>query len=815
MDQEQHTRRVAVVVVLGVGDDTPGSGRDEVVDMLVADPSGRWESADRRDDLRLVASAESRGEAQDGELVSGLGAPNLREPFTVPTATVHGRDGAPDVTVHEMYWADLSRAQGSAQRLFYLLFAITLQVSTLGIEALRGLREPRTRVVGVLQGTLTVLSYFLVYVVTPLLFTIGGMAVTVNLMLLTHVSGAMAAGLWLVCLIAMAAVAWWIADRIFRGGWTFDPPQKPRGFRRGRTPWWGSQWLWWGAAAAVGGAILIVWVLTQRVPGWVPLSIGYLLFIDCGAVGLATLFIRRVSPDEPTDEQLRTARHNVRLVVRFAFAAVPVGAMVCAAAVKSGHAQLSVRVADTLTMVAAGVFRVAWLAMLVGCTVAVLMALALPRVPDRPGDPEGTARRGVIGTVMASVVLGPLLFSLASSSSFLLFNAVWRVYPSFAKSWGDGMQPARPGTTLFHPLGARFDETASTADWGTAVVKSLIQPLGVALLLLLVIAVLLTFTFKGYVRTLGTRYRCASAVNASTEQAGALTTALGRLDGSLAFLGAVIPLVALSTAAAALAWMVPAHAVQVPARWMAQVAFPIAYALALLSIAAVGLGRVGPVGNFGGGFGRLLGTVLDLLYDVSTYLRVGTPAMVVPRVRMMARYRAILAHIAGTAPDRTVVFAHSQGTILSLAALLGDEGRLPKVAKPPAAAVPRPLTLVTYGSPTLQIYARRFPGQFAPWVEEGVAPGSAITEWCNLFRAGDYVGRGLGPHHSADPDAPDTAPIRERCLGPGLHTGYTKDERWRRVARAIVAAPEVPALSSVDLSDLTVARIGGWGDRTA
>jgi hypothetical protein len=188
--------------------------------------------------------------------------------------------------------------------------------------------------------------------------------------------------------------------------------------------------------------------------------------------------------------------------------------------------------------------------------------------------------------------------------------------------------------------------------------------------------------------------------------------------------------------------------------------------------------------------------VLDIPYDVATYLRVSQPGIVAPRERMLRRYRALLGEVAAGGVDRVpydalVIVSHSQGTVLSAATLFGDANRSPR-ARPldeeePDMTLPPEVSLLTCGSPLRQLYGERFPGQY-DWVRElprrpgGLRPVTGT--WVNLYRSGDYVGRALW---ARDPDAPEVfdperpaydlrAPggprVVEGCVGAGSHTGY-------------------------------------------
>ena len=797
---------VAVIVVSGVGDDTLGGGRDAIVATFVEDPGRRWAPEATCSTMRMVAAADSGDGARDGgPLVTGKGSPNLRMPFAVPTARIESRGDAPPVDVYEMHWADLSRAQGPVQRLFYLLFAITMQVSTIGLEAVRrfaGELDPAGgRVRKWLAWTLNAMSYWLVYVITPLVLAMVALTITVNIELLTGAAGQTSWALLAVLGLGAGAAGWWIGGRVYRGGWTFDPPNDPWAYREATSepsPWpfrtlltltvaFVGAAIWMGSGAATDLAVQVV----------------YLIGVSGAAIALAT----RIAdvPAEPDPERLHAARmrarRRVRSVIQAAYAAIPVGAMLLAVLNEPRDGGAGVRAANALTMIAGGAFRGAWLVKLVCCSVCVVLALWM-RMGRRP---HRGARQRLSATVMLSVMLGPLLYSLATSAMFLVFAAAWRVYPDSAKRWPD-IEPGCPGDTITEPIVACVAGPArSTADWGTEVVRAVVQPLGLALLLAAAFLALIGWFFRPYIATFRARNAHANAVDVSLRQGRAFTRAVAQTGHDAMFI-AYVGMVLVITLGAAAIWLDGREAVQDVGDLLASVAFPMAYAIAVLAVAGVGLRNVGFLGRFGDGFLRILGLVLDTIYDVTTYLRMANPAIVAPRVQMVARYRAVLKHARERGYGHVVVMAHSQGTILTLATLLGDDDRAPRVTRPAPDDLPQTITFLSYGSPVTQTYAQRFPGQFADWPARAVAPTSPIGSWLNVYRAGDYVGRWIRGAAAAGPDAPDTPPIRERCLGPGHHTGYPADERWRRVARHVVVTPAgAVALSDVSLADLTVA----------
>lgn len=793
---------VAVIVVSGVGDDRIGSGRDSVVAALCDDPEGRWHAA-TAGETTLVATADTGDNgAESGELGTGVGAPNLREPFQAPVAEVAGRDGAPAVRVHEMYWADLSRAQGPVQRLFYLLFAITLQVSTIGLEAVRGFPDTddpsgaRNR--RWLRWTLNAGSYWLAYVITPLIVALVTLAVIVNLELLTQAEGVTSWVLFGVIAAGGTGAAWWIADRIYRGGWTFDRAEEPWAYSANaatRRPW--AMRMLIGLVAALIGSAL--WFALDEQDRDFTVQLTAMLLIATIAAAVATDAIG--TPPGTDLEATRSARRRVRFAIRAAVAAVTLGAALLAVFNDPRGGDAGIKAANALTAVALGAFRAAWLGMLLLCIASVVLAC---RMRFRAG-PARDERRRLSASVMLAIMLGPLMYALASSAMFLVFAAVWRIYPEHAKQWPTDTPLQCPGDTIVRPVVDGACQSESTADWGYGVVEHTVQPLGLALALTGVALLCLGWFFRPYVASFRHRNRYASAVDVSLDQGAAFTGALTRAGGDGIFAWVYAPIVTLVTLAAAVIWTVDLESVQEVGDFLAGIAVPLAYVLAVLALAGVGLQNVGAAGRFGGGFLTGLARVLDMTYDITTYLRVANPAIVPPRVQMVARYRAVLRRIAGEGVDHVVIMAHSQGTALTLATLLGDPHRSPPVEPVPAAELPTaPITFLSYGCPAAQTYERRFPGQFASWAATP-AGRSPIAWWLNVFRAGDFIGRGIVPAASFDPRQVTPQPLgQERCLGPGQHTAYLGDERWRRVARHVVASPYPADLADVALDDLTV-----------
>lgn len=550
-------------------------------------------------------------------------------------------------------------------------------------------------------------------------------------------------------------------------------------------------------AALVGSAL---WLALDEQDRDFTVQLTAILLIVTIAAAIAT--DATGAPSGADIEATRSARRRVRFAIRAAVAAVTLGAALLAVLNDPRRGNAGIKAANALTAIALGAFRAAWLGMLLLCLASVVLAC---RMRFRPG-PARDERRRLSASVMLTIMLGPVMYALASSAMFLVFAALWRLYPEHAKQWPTDTPLQCPGNIIVRPIVDGTCQSQSTADWGYGVVEHTVQPLGLALALTGVALLFLGWFFRPYVASFRHRNRYASAADVSRDQGAAFTGALTRAGGDGIYAWVYAPIVALVTLVAAVVWTVDQDRVQDVGDFLAGIAVPLAYVIAVLAIAGVGLRNVGVAGRFGGGFLTGLGRVLDMTYDITTYLRVANPAIVPPRVQMIARYRAVLRRIAGERVDHVVIMAHSQGTALTLATLLGDAHRSPPVPPVAAADLPTaPITFLSYGCPAAQTYERRLPGQFASWVAPPSGPTS-IARWLNVFRAGDFIGRGIVPTASFDPRQVTPQPLgQERCLGPGQHTAYLADERWRRVARHVVASPYPADLADAPLDDLTVA----------
>jgi hypothetical protein len=217
-----------------------------------------------------------------------------------------------------------------------------------------------------------------------------------------------------------------------------------------------------------------------------------------------------------------------------------------------------------------------------------------------------------------------------------------------------------------------------------------------------------------------------------------------------------------------------------------------------------------------------LRNVVDAALDVDNHLR-EHPLTSAPRARIAARYSSLLRHVYARGYDKVVIVAHSQGTVIT-----GDLFRFVEAVDRThahlvaglASRARCPVALFTMGSPLRQLYGLRFPhlyewarhgmtGPCPPGMPIGTAskpnPGAlGLALWVNAYRSGDYVGRHLWrqdecaeayratdapvaqPWLAAAVPAPETSedsrpPERvEFCIGGGAHTHY-----WDKTAPSI------------------------------
>jgi hypothetical protein len=199
---------------------------------------------------------------------------------------------------------------------------------------------------------------------------------------------------------------------------------------------------------------------------------------------------------------------------------------------------------------------------------------------------------------------------------------------------------------------------------------------------------------------------------------------------------------------------------------------------------------------------------LDVALDVINYLREHPDDSTI-RAQIFARYVSLLRYICnwralhdGAGYDRIIIFAHSQGTMITV-----DLLRFLQVERDPDLQfldTPDRIRLFTMGCPLRQLYGLRFPHIY-DWARHSGDPRPghdlpanqppdpvrllSVGKWVNAYRSGDYVGRNLW-RSEKDADVYDIKDVmedpqktrREFCIGGGAHIHY-----WDKTAARIAA----------------------------
>ncbi len=149
-----------------------------------------------------------------------------------------------------------------------------------------------------------------------------------------------------------------------------------------------------------------------------------------------------------------------------------------------------------------------------------------------------------------------------------------------------------------------------------------------------------------------------------------------------------------------------------------------------------------------------------------------------------------LWHLQAYGADVTIA-AHSQGTVITAAALMQQASRLPKST----------VRLITFGSPLDTLYRWAFPAYFSDEALTAIRDGgpARVSGWLNFFYRTDYIGNTevAGSDSTTLPDPPrSTYMLGQPRPEVGSHSGYWTDGHvWTQVeGDPPVAAPdaEVP-----------------------
>jgi len=200
---------------------------------------------------------------------------------------------------------------------------------------------------------------------------------------------------------------------------------------------------------------------------------------------------------------------------------------------------------------------------------------------------------------------------------------------------------------------------------------------------------------------------------------------------------------------------------------------------------------------------------LDVALDVINYLR-EHPDDYTIRAQIFARYASLLRYICNwrspldnnAGYDRIIIFAHSQGTMITV-----DLLRFLQVERDSELLfldTADRIRLFTMGCPLRQLYGLRFPHIY-DWARHSGNPRPghdlpanqppdpsrllSVGKWVNAYRSGDYVGRNLW-RSEKDADVYEIGSVvedpqktrREFCIGGGAHIHY-----WDKTALRIAA----------------------------
>lgn len=165
---------------------------------------------------------------------------------------------------------------------------------------------------------------------------------------------------------------------------------------------------------------------------------------------------------------------------------------------------------------------------------------------------------------------------------------------------------------------------------------------------------------------------------------------------------------------------------------------------------------------------------LKLVLDVVNHFT--QPAQSYPvRNRIEKRFEEMVEYlIAPCTKPHLVIIAHSQGTVITIDALMNDnwvKATLQRVSS---------LTIVTVGSPFTHVYQTYFPREYPKLKERLVELSSQQNvRWINAYRIDDYVGTYI---ENSIPRFPINVP-----LPPGGHLRY-----WEKdVIQRVLATPEI------------------------
>lgn len=752
-------RRVAVIAVHGVADQTLGETGQALAELLIAQrPNGFvYEPGVRQDEILhvdLLQPVQSAHPSPDGPLKQfrqSTGSDFLREggtaagrkrslaspraplskgadftDYTLAQAKVHGAPidtySAPrismtrkksatvdEIDIHEMYWADLSRLSGSVPRIVTELFTLLFRLSSLGRDTVQYQHAAAAYQRDPVWGLLARLQTFLDFAYSRVLALLFLQLVMVALILVPF--GLMASDAHplhhAVSVVAGMSALVWVLYRFRRLAIALAI-----GVLVGAA-------LWIAPAVWVDGlvwmaflSVLYDWwlrVCEERFP--LVRLVGWILWSISAAVVVA--FAARAASSDLTMwvwGALSALEVMLALILGWWVVAAPIMLIWFCASVVASHrrgagaaagAPINIRAKSSVATGRVGLFVSLGFFIIVTMTAWALVETGVKRAVEH-------------------VPYLPILFT-----------------QNLPPITGDATSPGLTTADLF--LDDRFVNSTS----GFSVIAFLLFPLVLYLVLMLLPSVLaelgvISQQFGLLGRWLTAGYRKLDRVAAGFVAVSVITALLVAVVFVAPRLGIDLSPTLLGRLSKSLG--------DLSQNWLKY--FVISAGTAMLAFTAAGglLSRYVP----------WLRGPLDAALDVDNHFR-EFPRRAIPRARIVSRYVAVLKHVAAQHYERIVIVSHSQGTVISAdllrymkerAADAISSGRSDDVAEL-WSKIDGKIMLVTAGCPLRQLYLARFPEMY-DWVshDHGVAMGPLAADvgvrlWVNVYTTGDYVGRWL------------------------------------------------------------------------
>lgn len=134
---------------------------------------------------------------------------------------------------------------------------------------------------------------------------------------------------------------------------------------------------------------------------------------------------------------------------------------------------------------------------------------------------------------------------------------------------------------------------------------------------------------------------------------------------------------------------------------------------------------------------------LDIAMDIINHFVRSSGEFPVRRAISQRFYDTLDRLTADGERPHLLIVAHSQGSVITVDALVKDIWRKPFVAgRPPLSERVSSMTVLTFGSPVTHIYQHYFPTDYGPFSETSLneLAGDPRVRWLNIYREDDPVG---------------------------------------------------------------------------